>query len=164
MFKIGKITQTFGLRGELKVISFTDYDRFKKGEMFYCLIDQKEQAFEIEHARISKDRYIIKIKGINHINDVLFLVGQDMFAPKKNEVSDDSVHFNDLIGKEVVLDNGTKVGNVISILIVPQGHILEIESQGKKIMIPFVKAFIGPIDENRIVIYPIEGMLWKLIL
>lgn len=164
MFKIGKITQTFGLRGEVKVINLSDYERFKKGSLIYLDINNEKKAFEIENARINKNRYIIKLKGVDHINDVLKYVGLDLYGIKIESKDEDEVHFNDLINKKVVLEDNTYVGVVTSIMEVPQGHILEVKTNTKTVLIPFVKAFIGKITKESITIYPIEDLLWELIL
>jgi len=75
-----------------------------------------------------------------------------------SQLADDEFLFADLIGKKV-LDKGRTVGHVTAVIPVPQGHLLEIKDDEKKVLIPFVKAFIGPITDDSIVIYPIEGML-----
>lgn len=162
MYQVGKITQVFGLKGEVKILSSTDYDRFNKGSVIYILKDGDYMPLTIERSRYFKQRHIVKIKGIDDINDCLWLIGLEVYGLKLEDETEDEFHFADLIDKDVYLSDNTLIGKVKSIMVVPQGHILEIEKlDNEKVLIPFVKEYIGPINDDSIIIYPIEGMIWE---
>jgi 16S rRNA processing protein RimM len=76
------------------------------------------------------------------------------------KLEEDDYHYQDLIGKKVYKDDGVLIGKVTSMIEVPQGHLMEVEkTDQKKVLIPFVQAFIGDINQDRIIIHPIEGLL-----
>jgi len=165
MYEIGKIITTHGIRGELKIYSYSDFERFKKGKTCFVIQNGEKITFEITNARQQKNVWIVKFKGYDNINDVLQFKDLMVYSDNSLEetLDEDDYRYDMLIGKNIVVD-GKVVGKVVSILDVPQGHILEVETATKKTLIPFRNPFIGPIDETSITIYPIEGLLWKLIL
>ncbi len=162
MYLIGRIASTHGIRGELKVDSLSDFERFKPGKTVY--IEEKGQylPFEIESVREHKNRYLVKFLGKDNINDVLMYRGLKLYAEDKPDeaLDEDEYYYEDLIGKKVQTDQGEVVGVILSLIEVPQGHLIEVKKiDGKKILIPFVSFFIDSIDDQVVVIKPIEGLL-----
>ncbi|MFP4187321.1 MAG: ribosome maturation factor RimM [Acholeplasmataceae bacterium] len=160
MIRIGKIRSTHGLKGEVKVKNLSDFDRFSPSSVVFVVMDGREQELVVERARPQKDLLIVKFRGLDAIEDILPYKGLDLYTKEDAslQLAEDEFLFADLIGKKVI-DNGRTVGHVTAVIPVPQGHILEVKDGDRKALIPFVKAFIGPITDDSIVIYPIEGML-----
>ena len=68
--EIGQIVNTFGIKGQVKVIPFTDdLKRFDKLKQVYLDIKNKLELVEIEQVSYSKNAVILKIKGINTIEE-----------------------------------------------------------------------------------------------
>lgn len=160
MIQIGKIRNTHGLKGEAKVMNLSDFDRFSPYSVVFVIMNGEELELVIERVRRQKDWFIVKFEGIDSIEDVLPFKGLDLYTKEdaSSQLAEDEFLFADLIGKKVI-ENGRTVGHVSAVIPVPQGHLLEIRDNDKKVLIPFVKAFIGPITDDAIIIYPIEGML-----
>ncbi len=161
MVKIGTITTTHGIKGEIKVINLSDFVRFAKGRKVYLIKDETRQTLVIEKVRTQGDRLVVKFAGIDNINDVLPFKGLDLYADDdiSHQLEDDDYHYRDLIGKAVYDEQDVLIGHVTAMIEVPQGHLMEVDHQGKRILVPFVKAFIGEITDDRIIIHPIEGLL-----
>ncbi|AUD65686.1 16S rRNA processing protein RimM [Tenericutes bacterium MZ-XQ] len=162
MYQIGKITNTHGIKGEVKIYSLSDFDRFLVGHEIYTLNKNDKTVFEIEQVRMHKGMYIVKFKGYDNINDILPYKGLFVYSDEEieDQLEDDDYHYEDVIGKDVILENNEVIGKAVSLIEVPQGHLLEIEKlDGKKVLVPFIKEFIGEIDDQSIVIKPIEGLL-----
>ena len=65
-FEIGKIVNTFGIKGEVKIIPYTDdMGQFKKMEDIYV----NNKVMKIENVRFHKNAVIIKLEGIDNMND-----------------------------------------------------------------------------------------------
>lgn len=63
---VGEITATFGVRGEVKVIPYTDFpERFEKTRKFFLNKDGLLREVWIERAAIREKDVILKIKGID---------------------------------------------------------------------------------------------------
>lgn len=159
MYLVGKIVGTHGIKGELKVKSDTSFDRFKKGSKLYI---EKEEEITINSHRQHKGMELITINNLTNINDVLCYVGKDLYVPHdREELEDGEFYYEDLIGLDCYDSKKNLVGTVIDLQEVPQGLILEIKSNTKTILVPFVDEFIVDIDldNNKLSINEIEGLL-----
>ncbi len=162
MYQIGKITSTHGIKGEVKIYDLSDFDRFFVGHKIYVLVKDEKKYFEIEQVRSHKNMLIVKFVGYDNINDILPYKGFYVYTDENvsDQLDSDDYHYEDVIGKIIILEDQTKIGIATSLIEVPQGHLLEVEKMdGKKTLIPFRKEFVGEIDEAFIVIKPIEGLL-----
>ncbi|PKK99513.1 MAG: 16S rRNA processing protein RimM [Tenericutes bacterium HGW-Tenericutes-2] len=162
MYQIGKITNTHGIKGEVKIYNLSDFNRFFVKAEVYVLIQGKKKFFTIERVRKQANLLIVKFKGYDDINDILAYKGLEVYsdASVTKELEDDDYHYESLLDKDVYTDQNVYVGRVIHLIPVPQGHLLEIEREnGKKVMIPFIKVFVSQVLEDRIIITPIEGLL-----
>lgn len=162
MYHIGKITNTHGIKGEVKIYNLSDFDRFFVGATIYAIIAGEKVYFKIKHIRSHKNLLIAKFEGLNDINEVLKFKGLDLYSDEEiaDQLEEDDYHYQDLIGKFCYTMNQKYVGLIKSLIEVPQGHLLEIEkTDGKIALVPFVKAFVIEILEDKIIIEPIEGLL-----
>jgi 16S rRNA processing protein RimM len=153
MYLIGKITTTHGIRGEVKIMNLSDYDRFKIHDIIYI----NNISMVVERSRSHKGHYIVKLKTIDTMNDALLLKDFDVYSMER--VNDDSYHYEDIIGLDVKLSDDTIIGKVVSIRELPQGSILEVQTDKKIVLIPFVDAFVKAIEDEYMIIEPIEGLL-----
>lgn len=54
MYKIGKITNTHGIKGEVKIFNMSDFNRFSVGKEIFILLKQEKVCFVIERVRTQK--------------------------------------------------------------------------------------------------------------
>lgn len=164
--KVGTITSTHGIKGEVKVKSDSSFDRFFVGNKLFIKKDNATKEIIINSHRKHKDYDLITFNSITNINDVLEYVGCDIYVDVEDldELEDDEYYFDDLIGLEAFDDKGLKLGKIIDINEVPQGILLELKKvDNSTALIPFVEEFIKEVDieEGKIIITPIEGLLWE---
>lgn len=158
-YEIGKILNTHGIKGEVKVKTNSDFDRFKKNKKIYTVIKDVRVDLKITTVRAAKDHLIIGFDAFDNINQVLHLKGAVLFTDEKPKLKKDEFHYQDLIGKKVINQKGVEVGIVTDLIEVPQGHLLQIEKEDKKSLVPFVGAFVKDVLEDAITIEEIEGLL-----
>ena len=156
-YLVGSIVNTHGIKGEVKVKSETNLDRFDKGSTLFLKKGNKYLEIKIDSHRIHKGMDLITFNGINDINDVLEYKGCNLYIKHED---DDKIYYEDLIGKEIIVDGKVR-GKVVDIREVPQGIILECNCDGEKRFIPYVGKFIKEVKEDGIIVTPIEGLLWK---
>lgn len=161
-YRVGKIVNTHGLKGDVKVYPFTDYIR-RFEEIEYVYIDK--DIFFIEKVRYIKNMIILKFKKFDTINDVEFLKDKEIFIDSKNlrKLEDDEYMISDLIGVDVHLDNGCNIGKIVDVLTYSANdvYVVKDEAVNKNYLIPVVKEFILDIniDENKIIVKYMEGLL-----
>ncbi len=159
---VGKIVNTHGIKGDLKVYPYTDnIKRFSKLKRIY--IGEEELAVQIESVKYHKEMALIKLKEFNNINDVLFLKNKLVYIDGVDKVKllKDNYFIDDLIGCEVFDLEGNSIGHIKDVLQNSSNDIYIIEDKNKEYLIPAVKEFIKDININKkkIVIDPIEGMI-----
>lgn len=162
MYLIGNITNSHGIRGEVKIYNYSDFNRFFIGATLFVMIKGVKKTFEIERVRPQGNLFIVKFKGYDNINDILPYKGMDVFSDHdvNDQLEEDDFHYQDLVDKKVFDTEGNQIGMVVSIIPVPQGHLLEIQKpDGKKAMVPFVEAFVVSVENDKIIIQTIEGLI-----
>ena len=157
---IGKITGVFGIKGELKVYTesdFVDY-RFRVGANLLLISKKQEKPVSVSSMRIHKNNVLITIDNLKDINLVEHYVGYDIYTSKDDEVplEDDEYLIDDLVGFKVVDEKDVEIGVVSDFIEVPQGYIMEIKDGNKKKLIPFVDEYILEITDDTIVVKVLE--------
>ena len=156
---IGKIINTHGIKGELKVEPYTfDNKRFSKLKSVYVGNDLKE--FLIKKVRVNNFVYIT-FEEFENINDVLNLKGLEIYIKDEDrlDLEEDQYYISDIIGKKVYDTEDNYIGILKNVLEYPANDVFIIESDDKSIyQIPAVKEFIKKID-SIITIKLIEGMI-----
>lgn len=150
MIYIGKTVSTFGIKGELKVISDFEYcDRAYQ-------VNKKILINNIEHVisgiRYHKNYVLLKIDNLNNINDILKYVGFNIYIKRIDlGLKGCEYLYKDLINSEVIDDNNTKLGKVIEVL---NGNNVLIKVKGsKEFLIPLIDNYISKFDLNKKILY-----------
>lgn len=160
MYEIGVITTTHGIKGEVKVKNLSDFDRFKKNELVYIIFNNKELELKIENIKHQAKNLIVKFYEYNNINEVLDYKGLKLYSKERFELLEDEFYFEDLFDLEVYDDSNNFIGVVTDIMDLPHGEVLVVTNKGKRTLIPFEDKFIESVDETKIIVTPIEGLLW----
>ena len=159
---IGKIVNTHGIKGELRILSdFKFKDRvFLENRKIYIGEDYHEET--INSYRHHKVFDMITLKGYTNINEVLQFLKKNVYVKRYDlSLSTDDYLDEDLIGLNVLLDNGD-TGRVLAITNNGGNNkTLELLINGKKVYVPYHKDFIKNIDLNNKVIElnVIEGLI-----
>lgn len=101
---VGKIVNTFGIKGELKVVSrFEMADKvFKVGNKLVI----NNNTYKISGVRFHKNNYLVEIDNLKDINLVEYLIGNDIFFNKDDlNLSDNEYLISDLVGFNLVCDD-----------------------------------------------------------
>lgn len=141
---IGKIVNTFGIKGELKIISdfFESGKVFKKGFKLYISPLYIEE--EILNVRVHKNNYLVLFKNYNDINDVLKYKDMGVYINRDDlNLNSNEYLINDLIGFKVY-DNSKLIGEVIGIS--KNNNVLLRIKNNKEYYIPFIDEFISNVD------------------
>ncbi len=157
---IGKITGTFGIKGELKVYSESDFKefRFRPGAHLILKKARIHKEVVVSTMRFNQKNILITIDEKKDINEVIDLVGLDIYTTEEAPLNEDEMYVDDLIGLKVYNQNEEYLGIVNDIISIPSNDILEVIDNEKKILIPFIDDFIESIDEEKIIINEIEGL------
>ena len=117
--RVGVISSTHGLRGEVKVFPTTDTpNRFRKMKEVILDTGKEELTLAIEGVKFFKKFVILKFKGIDDINDIEKYKGKGLFVTRSQAVKceKDEYFIADLIGMEVSTEDGQALGEVKDVL------------------------------------------------
>jgi 16S rRNA processing protein RimM len=146
---IGIILSSYGLKGELKVKSLSgEIEHFFKLEEIYIGQENKKNKFIIEQARKINNSLLLKLRGIDNPEDARCLNGLEVFVSrdKASPIHENEFYYKDLVGCSIIR-NSVSIGHVVSIIDTANGCLLEIDLvQGGRIMIPFLKQFVGKVE------------------
>lgn len=162
-FQVGVITQTHGIRGELKVFPTTDdVSRFKKLKEVYVDTEKNRYTLNVASVKYFKQYVIIRFKEYDDINQVEFLKGAKILVDRKHAVrlEKDEFFIADLIGLECVADDGEKLGFITDVLQTGANDVYVISNENEELLVPAISDCVKNIDiENKIVtIHMMEGL------
>ncbi len=163
LVNIGRVVATQGNRGEVRVISLTDFPgRFQNLKKVYLIQEGKEPiTTEVERTWHHKGFIILKIKGYDSISLAKELKGSFIAIPKEERIKlkRDEYYIDDLIGLEVESDKGKRLGKIIDVIKNP-GNDIYVVRNDKELWIPATKEVIKRIDlENKkMTIHMMEGL------
>ncbi|MBH0155858.1 MULTISPECIES: ribosome maturation factor RimM [Fictibacillus] len=163
---VGKIVNTHGIRGEVRVISRTDFpeERYKIGNTLYVDMGSDHIPVKIETHRKHKQFDLLTFENLHNINDVERFKGNLLKVPKEQSVSLDEGEFfyHDIIGCSVFTVEGEELGKVKEILSPGANDVWVVKRKGfgSDILIPYIPSVVKSVDvkESKIVIEPLEGL------
>lgn len=169
-FNVGVIVNTHGIRGDLKVLSKTDFpeERFAKGSKLMMFHDETGQSMpvEIEQSREQKGLYVIKLKGYSNINEVEKYKGWVLrvSAEEQGTLDDGEYFYHQIIGCEVYTDENERLGTVKEILSPGANDVWVVEpdsGSGKPILLPVIDPVVLNVDvaAKRITVHLLEGLI-----
>ena len=155
ILRVGKIVNTHGLKGEMKVIPLTD-DMRRYDDLEFVLLDGKE--VKIENVKYQKDRVILKLENIDIIEEAEKLKNKYLEIPREYavELEEDTYFIADLIGCNVVDTDGKDLGQIYEVLQTKNNDVYWIKKP-KELLIPVLLDIVLDIniEERKITIKPV---------
>ena len=166
LLKVGVITTTHGVRGEVKVYPTTDEpERFL--ELDYVLLDtgRELRKLEIKNVKFFKNLVILKFKGVDNINDIEKYKGRDLWIPREEgqELEEDEYYIADLLGMSVVLEDGQEFGTLKDVMETGANDVYVVEDdKGEEILLPAIRECILDVDveKNVMTIHLMKGLIY----
>lgn len=164
-FRVGVISNTHGIKGELKVFSTTDdIQRFKQLKKIRLVDEKRSIEVELQSVRFFKSMAIIKLLGYDDINAVEGFKGMDIMIDRQAAVKleENEYFISDMIGIQATLEDGRFLGTVTEVISTGANEVFEIESPDYgMVLIPSIKECVKELNiaDGILVISPIDGML-----
>ena len=165
-YNVGKIVNTQGLQGEMRVLSVTDFadERFKKGAEL-ALFDEKDQFVQtvtIASHRKHKNFDIIKFKDMYHINAIEKFKGFSLKVAEEDltDLEDGEFYYHEIIGLDVY-ENDQLIGQIKEILQPGANDVWVVKRKGKRdLLLPYIPPVVLNIDipGNRVDVDILEGL------
>ncbi|WP_067838661.1 ribosome maturation factor RimM [Amphibacillus sediminis] len=167
-FNVGKIVNTHGIKGELKVVRITDFeDRFKKGNILYLFLQGQQEpiALTIQQHRKHKQFDMLKFAGYDSINDVEhFKQGMlKIHQSDQEQLEEGAFYYHEIIGCKVETTSGEYLGTISEVLSPGANDVWVVKqpSNKKDLLIPYIEQVVKQVDPQtkKVVIEPMDGLL-----
>lgn len=165
LLRVGVVTSTHGIAGEVKVFPTTDdAERFKKLKEVFVDLGREQLTLHIASVKFFKNMVILKFKEFGNINEVEKLVKKDLMISRDMAVplSEDENFICDMIGLTTVTDDGIELGKLTDVLQTGANDVYVITTAEKKeVLIPAIKQCILKVDleEKKMTVHMLEGLL-----
>ncbi len=164
LLEVGKIVNTHGLKGEVKIVPWTDSpDVFE--DLEYVIIHQKnqEKKLDITGIKYQKNNIIVKFSEINRIEDAEPLKNLVVLAPREmlGELPEGVYYIADLIGLGVFDEEGNMLGTVSDVFSTGSNDVYEVKREGKKnLLLPVIDDVVKEVDltNKKITVRLMEGL------
>lgn len=162
--RVGVISSTHGVRGEVKVFPTTDDpNRFKSLKKVILDTGKETLDLEIEHVKFFKNMVILKFKGYDNIEDIEKYKGKDLLVTRDNAVKlEENENFIvDLIGMKVFTDDNKELGTLTDVLLTGANDVYEVDTGSKKILLPAIPSCIlnVDVDKQMMLVHVLDGLL-----
>ena len=164
---VGKIVNTQGLKGEVRVISVTDFanERYKKGSLLTIFQDGKETGkVTVKSHRKHKNFDLLTFENHPRIEDVEIYKGSELKVSKEHiqELEGEDYYYHQIIGLSVVTDEGEELGEIKEILSPGANDVWVVKAKANKdILLPYIDDVVKEVnlEEGRVVVSIMEGLL-----
>ncbi len=163
---LGKITSPHGIKGAVNIYPYGDDAAFAHySHLFVEKPDRGMVRYEIVSSRPgTRGRFIVQLEGVNNRNMSEELAGCEVFIDSASlpEPGPDEKYWTDLIGLDVLLPDGGKVGRIDNILETAGHDIYVVKTgTGAEVLVPAVKDIVTDIDieSGTCTINPPPGLL-----
>ncbi len=150
LIKVGIITNTHGLRGEVKVFPTTDdAKRFLDLEEIILDTGKEKKQLSIERVRFFKNMVILKFRGIDQIDDVQQFRQKALLVTREQAVplGENEYFIADLIGLRAVSDEGEELGEVADVLQSAANDVYVIRKKGAAdLLLPAIRDCVKKVD------------------
>jgi 16S rRNA processing protein RimM len=163
--QVGKIVNTHGVSGEVKLIPLTDDpNRFDDLEWAYIEKDGVLNKHDVQRVKYAKNHVIIKFSGIGSMDEADVYKNCYVAVDRENAVKlpEDSYFICDIVGCDVADENGNLLGRITDVLKTGSNDVYVIKSEtGKELLLPALKSVVRKVslDERRIEVSVPKGLL-----
>ena len=163
--EIGQIVNSYGLKGQMKIVPFTDdITRYSDLKTIYIEINKQLKEYKIEQVKYHKNNVLIKLEGIDDINDTEQFKNCFVKVDRKNAVKlpEDTYFIVDLIGLEVFTEENVLLGKIVDVFPTGSNDVYVVKDElGKQILLPAIGEVIKNVDipNKKMIVNLIKGLV-----
>lgn len=164
LLEVGKIVNTHGLRGDVKVATWTDYpEDFEDIEYVYIKKKSDYERLDISNIKYQKGNLIVKFAQIKDINEAERYKNSVLYAERDmlGELPEGVHYIADLIGLDVVTEDGEKIGVIADVFNTGSSDIYDVKREGKKnMLLPVIDDVVLNIDieAKKVTVHILDGL------
>ena len=163
--RVGVISSTHGVRGEVKEYPTTDdVNRFKKLKTVILDTGREQMTLSIESVKFFKNMVILKFDGVDTMNEVEGWRQKDLLITRDQAIplEEDEFFITDLIGLNVVTDEGETLGTLTDVMETGANDVYCVKTpEGKELLLPAIRDCILDVDldKEEMLVHVLPGLL-----
>lgn len=165
-YNVGKIVNTHGIRGEVRVVATTDFpeERFQAGSTIYLKTNQDEPLkLEVEGARQHKGMWLVKFVGYDNINDVQNFRDHELVVTEDEQqpLEEGQYYYHQIIGLTVKTQEGRELGTIKEILSPGANDVWVVKRNGQSdLLLPVIDDVVKKVDlaNGEVIVELMEGL------
>lgn len=164
--QVGAITSTHGIKGEVKVFPTTDEaERYDDLDEVFLDTGKELMSLHVENVKYFKQYVIVKFKEFKDINEIEPYKGKNLYVDREHavELDEDEYFVADIMGLEVVTDEGDKLGVISDVLFLPGANDVYVvkRDDGSEVLIPAIEDCVLDIDLDAEImrIHVLDGLI-----
>lgn len=162
MVLLGEIVRPHGVRGEVKLRSFTDDPCAIAA--YGALTTERGERVALKNVRAAHDHVIARIDGVTDRDAAEKLKGRKLRVARTALPAlddEDEAYAADLVGLTVEDETGRRIGDVVAVQNYGAGDLLEIavEGQTRTVLLPFTEDVVVDVEDTRLVIDAADGSI-----
>lgn len=160
----GLVVRPHGIKGEVVVELLRDLLEIVTEGLKLRLTDRGggERFVEIEVARDHKNRKIVKLVGVDSVEEAERLRNHTVWLTREQvgPLAEDRWFVADILGIEVVTDEGERLGVLAEVMNMPANDVYVVRDDGREILLPAIEDVIVSVDieAGRMVVHLMEGL------
>ncbi len=166
LFPIGRVVKPHGVRGKVKVEYFGEdlHQLSSYREVFIKDEKNKPEAYEVLEAIPQPPRLILRLKGIERIEEAEPLIGKEILIERKSlhKLGEGEYYWMDLLGMKVETEEGKRIGKIREIFPTGANDVYVVEGRRGEILLPATEEVVRSVDLKKGVmkVARMEG-LWE---
>lgn len=163
--RVGVISSTHGLKGEVKVFPTTDDpERFRKLKKVYLDTGKDYMPLKVTGVKFFKNQVILKFQEFQDINEIEKYRGKDLLIDREQAVplAENENFIVDLIDMDVYDEEEKRLGTLMDVLQTGANDVYVVETdEGKEILLPAIPSCILDVDVEaaKMIVRIPEGLL-----
>jgi 16S rRNA processing protein RimM len=155
MIVMARIAAPFGIKGWLKLQTFTEYaDSLDEFDTWFLSSPKGWEEVEVEDFAVNAKAVVVKLKGIDDRNAAELMRKREIAVPRDwfSDDDEESYYWVDLIGADVVNETGERLGRVETLMETGANDVLVVKLGSTETLIPFVEDYLVNVDRKNKVI------------
>jgi len=163
---VGEIVNTHGIKGEVRVQSLTSNpgERYAEGSKLVIKMSENNyQPITVKSHRVHKSFDLLTFEGYENINEVEQFKGKmlQVDSASRADLDEDEYYTNQIIGTDVLDEDGQKIGRLKEIMFYPANDVWVIERPEKDdLFLPNIESVVLNVDieKEEIMVHVLEGL------
>ena len=162
----GKAGRPWGVKGGMGVFWNNPEPPVEVGDAIYIKQGSDYEAFTVRALKVSSNRSILELEGIDTPEEAAKFTSQLFFVPEENlsDLGDGEYYTYQLVGLKVITEEGQEIGSITGVLQTGANDVYEVlpegAKQGEELLIPAIEDVIAQIDleQDVVTIRNIKGL------